>query len=292
MRKRPLVNKNWYPTRGFTLNDAALYLSKDFTHGVSAMIDLPFASGAFATSSNVNFADTRAQAYVQWMTGQFQAKFGQYDSIFGYERNDSRDRFFADAGLIKSLILPQTYVGALGGFSAGDFTGRVQLSNARESGTMSNTNPELGLQARFDGQPLFGAIGLTINDQKGVDGSNMLIDFNVGVKMDRVMGALYFDDRKIAGVDKHWDGFGALGSFDLSPDLGLGARVEYVSDVTDSTSGTAVPMKSIFSLSAGPSFRWLPDLTLRGDLDIASFSPVNGDSTTVFGAQASVVASF
>jgi len=287
-----LVNKNWYPGRGFTLNDAALYLSKEFTHGLSAMIDLPFASSSTATGTSIGFGASRAQGYVQWLTGPWQAKFGQFDSIFGYEKNDSRDRFFADAGLVKSIMLPATYVGALGGFSAGQFTVRAQLTDPHDTETMANVNPELGLQARFDGQPVFAAAGFTINDSKTADGSNMLIDLMAGVKMDKLMGAVYFDDLKTAGVDKHGDGFGVQGAYNVSADLGLGARVEYASDVTDNTIGAAVPMKSMFEVSAGPSYRWLPDLTVRADVDFASLSPVTGDSSTLFGLQGSIVASF
>ncbi len=286
-----IVNKDWFPTRGFTLNDGALYISKDFTRGLSAMIDLPFGSTVAASGTSVGFAGSRAQAYVNWVTGGLQVKFGQYDTIYGYERNDSRDRFFADAGIVKSSLVPLTSVGALVGYSFGGVTIRGQLANQHDTNTMANANPELGLQVRYDG-PFFVAGGLTFSDQKNTSGSNMLVDLMAGLKAERFMGAVYFDDVKTAGIDKHSTGFGVQGAFDVTPDLGVGGRIEYASDFNDLSTGTAAAVKNEFMVSAGPSFRWLPDLTLRGDVDVASISPVVGDNVTVFGLQGSVVASF
>jgi hypothetical protein len=287
-----IVNKDWYPSRGFTLNDGALYLSKEFSRGVSAMIDLPFASTVAATGTSIGFGASRAQAYLNYVTGPVQVKFGQYDSIFGYERNDSRDRFFADAGIIKSNLLPATHVGLMGGYSFGAVTLRGQLTNQHDTSTMANSNAELGLQARFDGEPAFAAAGLTYSDQKNVSGSNMLIDVMAGVKMNQFTGGVYFDDVKTAGVDKHATGFGAQGSYNVSTDLGVGGRVEYASDFSDLATGTPAAVKNEFLISAGPSYRWMQDLTLRADADVASITPVTGDSVTVFGLQGSVVASF
>jgi hypothetical protein len=113
-----------------------------------------------------------------------------------------------------------------------------------------------------------------------------------GVKTQQFTGAAYFDDVKTAGVDKHATGFGAQGSFNMTPDLGLGGRIEYASDFTDTSTGVAAAVKNEFLVSAGPSFRWMPELTVRGDVDVASVTPVTGDSVTVFGLQGSVVASF
>jgi hypothetical protein len=281
-----IVNKDWYPTRGFTLNDAAIYLSKDFGRGLSAMVDLPFASSSAApATSTVNFGASQAQAYVQWMTGAWQAKFGQYDSIYGYERNDSRDRFFADAGLVKTLILPYTHVGAMVGYTISQVTLRGQIADPADTGTMTNQNPEFGLQARYDGDSLMGSAGLTFGDQKNGPGSNMLIDVTAGLRMDRLTGGIYFADKKTSGVDKHATGFGLQGVYDLSTDMGAGGRLEYVSD-------PSATIKNEFLITAGPSYRWMPDITLRGDLDVGTISPTAGENQTIFGVQGSLVASF
>lgn len=291
-----IVNKEWYPTRGFTLNDAAIYLSKDFGRGLSAMVDLPFASvpmavnGGTPSSTSIAFGQAKAQAYAQWMGTNFTAKLGQYDTMFGYEKNDSRDRFFANAGLVKSLIVPDTHVGLLGGYLAGPLSIRAQIADPSDIATMAQQNPEVGVQVRYDG-PVFGQVGASYGDQKSNGLSNVLIDAAVGLRLDRLTGAVYFDDRKYAGVDKHADGFGVQGAYALQPDLGVGARLEYV---TDPNTAVILPgtVKNEFALAVGPSWKWLPDLTLRGDLDVGTISPYNGDSTTIFGAQGSVVASF
>lgn len=287
-----IVNKDWYPSRGFTLNDAALYLGKDFSHGLAAMVDLPFASTLAGTGTSVGFATSRAQAYVQWLRGPLQVKFGQYDTIYGYEKNDSRDRFFADAGTIKQWLVPVTHVGALVGYSVGDLTFRGQLTNPRDTATMANQNPEFGLQVRFDGEALSVAGGLTLSDQKIVSGTSLLVDLMASLKMDPFTGAVYFDSLKSAGFDRRANGFGVQGAYDLSPELGLGGRIEYASDFIDLTTGLAVRQKNAFAVSVGPSYRWLPDLTLRGDVDVASIHPELGESITLFGLQGSVVASF
>jgi hypothetical protein len=287
-----IINKDYYPTRGFTLNDAAIYLGKDFGRGLTAMVDLPFASvpqslvpGAATSTTSVAFGAARAQAYAQWVSGPWLAKFGQFDTIYGYEKNHSRDRFFANAGIVKAAIVPGTHLGAMGSYSMQQLTFRAMVADPHDVGTMANQNPEVGVQARFDGTPAYAAAGFSIGDQKNGPGSNQLIDVNAGMHMEKISGGAYFDDRKTSGVDKHATGFGAQGVFESSPDLGIGARLEYATDL-DAT------IKNEFILSAGPSYRWMPDVTVRGDADIASLSPNVGDNVTIFGAQFSLVASF
>lgn len=295
-----LFNKSQFPSQGFTLNDAALYLDKDFGRGFSASADLPFQTpdgtgAAASTTSAFAFASGKAQGYAQYLNAGFAAKFGQWDTIYGVERNDSRDRFFLDPGTIKSNFVPATHTGLLLSYSVPMVTFRGLVANPHDTGSMSQQNPELGVQARFDMNGFYAAAGFLYNDVKAAagatsPGSNMLIDVMAGLAMDRFNASIYFDDRKQVGLDKHGTGFGVLSSFAIDPDLGVGARVEYGGDPT--TAAGAV--KSILDFAAGPSYRLSPEFTIRGDLSIQAidFAPTNVEDITFFGGRFSVLAQF
>lgn len=312
-----VTDKDYAANKGFTLNDAAIYLSKDFSRG-TAVVDLPFFSangaGNGGYANNVfSFATQKAQAYVHLNYGQLGVRLGQYDSFFGLEANDSVARFFADQGLMKSSgLVPLTHTGAQIVFGADRLTIRGQVANANSAGSMQGgTDPEVGGQLRFDANNAFGAVGFeygtyrvpgnpAVQDQS----TNLLIEVMGGVAVNRFNIGAQADFRKLAGVsglggaagaDKTALGIGVLGAFEVNSELSLGGRLDYLKDtnflMSPFTSANTL-VDSAFLLSVGPSFKLENDLTLRGDLSVAQAKVANADDRTLLGATLSLVARF
>lgn len=281
--------------RGFTINDAAIYLAKDFGSGFAAMIDLPFASES-ATDNTVTFGQEKAQAFVQWNHGVLSTKFGQFDTIYGVEQNDSKDRFFADTGIIKASQIPVTHTGALVGVGFEHFVVRGLVADVRNTSSQANNNLEFGLQGRFDFAPMYVAVGALYGQDHNIqtERTNLLIDVMGGFKIDRIRLDAYVNSRSTAGVDDASTAIGVLSTLDLTPELGLGARLEWAKDVTVATGTTpAFVGVDALALTVGPSWRVLPEVTLRGDINYANLKPsAGGDDTDTYGLGASLVAGF
>lgn len=297
--KEDLFNGAAVPERGFLINDAALYVSKEFGNN-TAFIDLPFnssndrAGATSAPNSGFLFAVDKAQAYLAHDRGSLVFKFGQYDTFYGVEANDSRDRFFTEEGLVKHYILPSTHTGVQGAFIVDNaqtkLTFRGQIANPNGQGLLGKDNPEFGLQGRVDAGPIYGAFGLSIHESKtaATDKTGMLIDVMGGFAADKLRIEAEFDNKKTPGVSKSTTAFLVLGSFAIDDTLGLGGRFEYAKDVAV---GANNGFETLMGFAFGPSYKMAEDLTLRGDVNFTSAKPVGGASEeSFFGVTFSAVA--
>ena len=301
--------------RGFSVNDAALYLAKDFSNA-SAIVDLPFSSTYGSGGANgFAFAQTKAQAYVHMNFGALGVRVGQYDSFFGIEANDSIARFFANQGLLKGTgVTPLTHTGAQLVYSASRFTVRGQVANANGAGTMTDADPEVGVQARFDGGGFFAAVGGEYGTYRtnASDKTNYLFEVLGGMVVNKFTLGAQLDVRKFSGAsasgpntaypasDKTGFGLGLLGTYEFSDALALGARVDFVKDVNvalaippyaQSFNSANAAVDNAFLVSFGPSYKLDQDLTLRADLSIMNAKGANGaGDSTVVSALASIVA--
>lgn len=279
---------NSMPDRGVTLNDAALYLSKDISRA-TAFIDLPF---RYSTSdNNYAFAQETAQTYLRLNHGTVVAKIGQYDTLYGLEQNDSRDRFFAEEGILKTTLIPSTHTGVQVAFSKDNFILTGQIANPNGAGTMGDNNPEFGGQFRLNMPKGYGAFGVAVGEDRNVATSkNMfLFDLIAGFEFDKFKLEGQFDHRKSAGFDKTAVGFGLAGIYAHAPNLDLGLRLEHIKDVP---AAAGVVYDSLTQLSFGPSLKFMPDLVFRGDFFVTAIKPGNNVSDeTIFGVNVSAVAS-
>ncbi|RYZ67153.1 MAG: hypothetical protein EOP05_18115, partial [Proteobacteria bacterium] len=284
--------------RGFTVNDAAIYLAKDFGGGVAAMIDLPFASDN-TTDNNVEFGTQKAQAFLQWNHGVLSTKFGQFDTIYGVEQNDSKDRFFADAGLVKTTQIPLTHTGALVGVGFEHFVIRgliadVNNTSSQSTAAANNGNLEFGLQGRFDFAPMYVAVGALFGEDHNIqeERTNLLVDVMGGFKIDRFRLDAYVNSLSTAGVEDASTTVGVLSTFELTPALGLGARLEWLKDSQANFLGLGGQYDAL-ALTVGPSWKVLPEVTLRGDANFANVeASAGGDDESLLSLGASVVAGF
>ena len=133
----------------------AFYISKK-SNNLSLLIDLPFsrlkedAAGItgpntppFYKSSgpNLEFATRKAQVIAAYQINEkLKVSLGQFDTVFGYELNDSRDRFFGQTGLVYNYALPVTHMGVLGEFVCHALTLKLMAANPNGRGSRDNTN--------------------------------------------------------------------------------------------------------------------------------------------------------
>lgn len=122
---------------GFLLEDGALYVSykKDKLTG---FVDLPFSRNGIITSTtaDLGFAKSKAQVYAKYdFLPSLSLTFGQYDTIYGVELNDSKDRVFGNVGLAYSQALPIVHSGAYLTFAQSGFTARLMAANPSDRQT-------------------------------------------------------------------------------------------------------------------------------------------------------------
>lgn len=87
---------------GFLVEDAALYLSYT-NQKLEGMIDIPFSRNGTTDSDSVDlgFAKAKAQLWMRYaITDSLKITLGQFDTFFGFELNDSKDRVFGNGGLM------------------------------------------------------------------------------------------------------------------------------------------------------------------------------------------------
>lgn len=127
---------------GFLLDDGALYFSvkKD---DLEAAIDLPFSRNGLITSdtSDLSISKTKAQIYGRYhFSKTMHVTFGQFDTVYGFELNDSKDRSFGNVGLAYSQTLPVVHTGTYLTYAENGFTLRALVANPSDKQTFG-TDP-------------------------------------------------------------------------------------------------------------------------------------------------------
>lgn len=127
---------------GFLLEDGALYFSVK-KESLEAAIDLPFSRNGLITSdtSDLSISKTKSQIYGRYhFSKTMNLTFGQFDTVFGYELNDSKDRLFGNVGLAYSQTLPVVHTGAYLSYVENGFTLRALVANPSDRQTFG-TDP-------------------------------------------------------------------------------------------------------------------------------------------------------
>ena len=141
---------------GWGVEDGAFYATFE-KEKLSLVIDIPFrrlktqddvdhtatqTAGTGATSQNASNSSTiifgadKAQIYAKYkFNDYFAVDMGQFDTIYGVELNDSKDRVFGKTGLVYDAILPVTHTGAMGEFSWKGIAFKAFSANPNNKGT-------------------------------------------------------------------------------------------------------------------------------------------------------------
>jgi hypothetical protein len=266
-------NKDWVNLvgdKGFTINDASFGLAKDFGDGNSALVDLAFNS---SQTPAFDFSTTRSQAYIQITRSNVVTKVGQFDTIFGVEANDSRDRLFANMGAIKAYVHPLVHAGAMVTMSRQKLVFRGLLGNPPGKGAMDNDDtPEFGVHAHYANYDVKGGAGILLSDSgTGNNRTNLLIDITGGMQLGSVTMEACLDYKKTSGFEKATVAAGVFGTMPMNDIMSLVGRFELLKEPVIG----GAQLESALNIGAGASYRLATEVQVRGDLSVANIKPTS-----------------
>jgi hypothetical protein len=285
---------------GFVLQDGALYISKE-SNNWGIFLDLPFAWGGDASNNNFKFATEKAQAYVTVSAPYgLGLSVGQFDTIFGFELNDTKDIAFTKPGIVFNAALPVTHTGALVTYTyeieqfnqtrnLGAFTVKGLLSNPRNQGSTDGENLEFGGSLGFSNELVRFNLGYLAANFDGPVGTSQLFDFLAGFTYGTVNIDFEYDIKRYVGADKTT--FGSTGHAvmahivaGITEELGLGVRGEIVSKMLN---------HHAVQLTFGPHYHFNENFTVRSDYTWNRTEASKGDDkVTAHEVNASLVAKF
>lgn len=168
----------------FLINQGALYLSKKAS-SAEFFLDIPFFAttnsvttsvsgtsytGTISGSSTNDFAVgwRQGQAYVKQTYGfGLSWTLGQFDTIYGFELNDTKDVEFASQGIVFAMM-PVTHTGLLLQHSFGDIQLSLLASNTKGMGAQPSKAPgEMGLRVGWSKDGMGLGAGVLMNGFEG-----------------------------------------------------------------------------------------------------------------------------
>ena len=296
---------------GFLVEDAAFYLSKK-SNKLNLLIDLPFsrqkedaagATGAVtpqlykSSGPDLEFATRKAQVVASYQALEWlKVSLGQFDTIFGYELNDSKDRFFGQTGLVYNYALPVTHVGVLGEIVSHGFTLKLMAANPNGRGSRDNTdntgqsttngedNTEYGATIGRSGNIWRAQLGYATRPRLAYDVTRKqrtLFDVVAGVTLFEHLNvdaelALVNDPAKDTDGDGDYDtggegqGYMLHVTYDLNDQWKVGGRYEIADNRLDSL------FKQTQAWATGVHYQFESDASLRGEFVQYDLDPGHG----------------
>lgn len=278
-------------TYGFTLNDGAVYLSKELS-GSKVMVDLPFrlASGTPNGGGSPNFelGIVRGQAYVEHKYANgFRWKLGQFDTSYGFEVNDTVDVAFTSQGIIYNNTDPFVHMGMQLGYDFTDKLGMNILVGAgpQDSGFMAkNEKPSFGLQfvSTADFRWSLGTIMdmvTAVSDNKSA--LDMYFDVTLGKNLGNLAVDLEFNYKMAKSIqvgaadamaDQKRMGILANIMYSFNETLSAGTRIEYASQMNASTDKN-------LRVIVGPQMQMTPAMKVKFDYTLDQVTPYGAGAT-------------
>jgi len=277
---------------GFGLEDAAFYANYDRDR-VSAVLDIAFRRSkdsdinSSATvpnqSSNGNFAIgfDKSQAYLKYrVTPAFIVNFGQFDTIYGVELNDSKDRVFGKTGLVYDLTLPVTHAGAMLEYSTSGAYAKAFAANPNNKGsygssTAGDDKTELGVALGYSNEYIRSQVGYMSRPIRKANASGMgsrsLLDATLGTTLGAFTLDLEFSQVSDANKntlsstnnndqEKSGVGYLALATYRVLEPLLLGVRYEEIRHDPSNASLESGKAKGV-----SVHYRLAPELELRSE---------------------------
>ncbi len=290
-------NPSWtkpHAESGFAIEDGALYISSE-KDKFSVLADIAIrrqkdgdrdsVNGTAATypaqSNNNNFAVGVAPSQLLMRykaTDSFSVVLGQFDTIYGVELNDSKDRVFGKSGLVYDLTLPVTHAGAMLEFATNGFSAKLLGANPNNKGTFGTSadndeNTEYGAAFGYSNELARVQVGYMTRPMTKVNGidkatrslldvtagttlGNFTLDIELAQVTDPVKNTLTPLDS--ADTEKAGTGMFLLATFKVMDELLLGARYESISDDPARTA-----LKSATSIGASVHYKITPEFEAR-----------------------------
>lgn len=234
----PVYMWNDQSDNGFKLYDSALTIS--YSHGKSGLfIDLPItSSSASGGSGTFDLAQERAQGYVTYSPKEWlQFTLGQFDTLYGYELNDSKDRFFVRPGIVYNGALNLVHSGAMVQATFGDATLKILSANqSNRTDLHGNNDPEVGAQASYNlAENTYITLGYLSYRDSTADANNQMTDVLLGTKILNTALDFEYNHRRLTDGtgEARWFLLHAL--YDQWEQHKIGARFEFGDSVDAST---------------------------------------------------------
>jgi len=217
------------------IRDGALY----FNHAAgnsSFKFDMPFQAGG-TDNNDLLVGFDKAQVYLSHTYASGAAwRMGQFDSIFGLERNDTIDNFFVDQGVIYALTQPKTNTGVEASYKISDMLkAQAYVSGARDSGGEDlGTRPEFGAKVSMSGEYNVSLGGWY--KKVAADTNAMYLNLAADTKLAGLNLGAEAVYQKAGDTDAKMS-FGVMGDTNVMENMDAGIRAQYLMDqVADGSS--------------------------------------------------------
>jgi hypothetical protein len=173
----------------FLLNDASFYMDYE-KEKYSIHLDLPFANASDDNLNNsvdgqISFGEAKAQYYsVLNLSDSLSLTFGQFDSIVGYEENDSNTLEFAQVTSNMDNMFPDVQMGMMLNYQIGDINMGATIANKGGKANTQGDGTEYGVTASYESDVIEGYVSYLTFSDKGddaTDESENLTDIYVGI---------------------------------------------------------------------------------------------------------------
>ena len=286
--ENPNTASSGNPESGFSIEEAALYALAE-GNDFSLFLDLPLSREEVNSVSNTNelvLGEDRAQAYLKLLLkNNINLIMGQFDSPYGVEANDSKDRLFAKTGLLYDHAIPVTHTGVSLEATMDQVMWKLLVANSNNKGSLGSSpnednQYEYGFAFGFNNEKLKTQIGyLTrpIEKNPGAgNGSRNMIDLMLGVKFEKVILDFEWAQVKndVKANKKTGDVFLIMPSFQMTEKVLVGLRYENLNDDVEGT-GTFEKANS-FGLTGHWTYNEM--IKFKADFVRLNYEPAVGSS--------------
>ena len=256
---------------GFFFNEGAVYLEHKM--GIArAFIDVPFFGGTNAPGdAGFTVGTSEAQAFIEfnydcglsWMLGQF-------DTIYGFELNDTIDINFSKPGIVFGGALPTVHTGLLLAYNKDMYGVKFLLSDPRNTSFLNDStatvpggnNLEYGLMFSVNPSEMI-STSLGYLHHKVGRANTYLIDFLLGFNFERFALNFEFDARR-GQIGK--TGWGLMNHFifNATDKLDLGLRFEIARELSTGIDTSGANYRDM-QLTVGPQYKVTEHATIKFD---------------------------
>lgn len=294
-----------HPESGFGLEDGAFYANYE-KNNLSAVLDIAFrrskdidtnsSASKPNESSNGNFAIgyDKSQLYLKYkLNSMFSVDFGQFDTIYGVELNDSKDRIFGKTGILYDSMLPVTHTGAMLEFSVNGIYVKAFAANPNNKGsngssTAGDTNTEYGGAVGYSNDMIRGQVGYMSRAIDKASGSGQANRTLADVTLGTTLGAFSLDleysllsdpnkntltTTDNTDLENPGQAMLALASYKFNDAFLFGLRYENIKD-----DPTAASIQSTNSYGASIHYRESSELELRTEYIAYDSKGLNGNT--------------
>jgi len=249
-KSNPFITHSGQPESGFSIEEAALGLQAQVSD-MSFVLDLPIrrekTTAGVSEDSNLILGADRAQAYIKMsLVEDLNLTLGQFDTPYGVELNDSKDRVFVRTGLLFDYALPVTHTGVSLDGRVQSMSYRILAANSNNKGSYGNTatgenQTEVGATVGYSSDVIRAQVGyLTRAIEKSTGekgGKRDLVDVTFGFNV--MQASFDFEWASVSNDNKASKKSGSaflfLPTYKINDKVLLGLRYEKVTDDVSAT---------------------------------------------------------